>query len=278
MPLPGTPKARSPHLPQTPAPVGGSRGPHRDPGRRGVSGISTHPGRPIRAGPPTGRETRARQVRKPSLMDEQCPATQRTRSPVTSRAPAGICGTPGQRSAPWVTGRPGGPAPLPAFRDCPPPPSRPSWLFSFGAGLGRLGRHSPRRQAAPPAACWVCCGHGGRPPPPQSGRGPHGWREKTDRAPAGSPHPRPASRGIANLASPKADSPPPQTSPSTAGKAPGRLLFQAQVPGHCHPQAVTRNHRGQPLPSSLTPTATLAPRQPDTQRYPNTHGHRLSPA
>lgn len=74
---------------------------------------------------------------------------------------------PRPHSAPWVTGCPGGPAPLPAFRDCPPPPSRPSWFFSFGAGLGRPGRHPPggRQPHQQPAGC--AAASGGRPPPPE---------------------------------------------------------------------------------------------------------------
>lgn len=108
--------------------------------------------------------------------------------------------------SPWASARPqatlcpvgdrtlGGPAPHPAFWDCPAPPSQPSWFFSFGGWAG---------EASSPTSCLAPCAAATGEDHPQSGRDPPGWREKTDRAPTGSPHLHPTSHGIANSAPPK---------------------------------------------------------------------------
>ena len=136
----------------------------------------------------------------------------------------------------------GGPAPHPAFRDCPAPPSQPSWFFSFGLG----------RPAAPPAAWLPVLKPQGKTTPRVGGTHQGGGRRRTGHPLGPLTSTPPHISWHRKLSSSKSRQPTSPDRPLHAGQSP--LPLAVPGPGtwvlalaSCHEEPLR-----QPLPSTRT--------------------------
>lgn len=158
---------------------------------------------------------------------------------------------PGPRSAPWATGRPGGPARLPAFRDCPPRPHGP-------AGFPPLGLRWGGRAGRPQEAGSVCCGHGGDHRPPMWA-GPHGGGRRRTGHPLGPLIPALHLVALQTQLLQKRTAHLPRPAPPQQAKPPAACYSRPRYLG-------TVTHRLSPGTTAGSPFPVKAPR-------PDTHGH-----